>query len=279
MESKNKCKNVGLSAILWAYAAIMLCALPCVATINVPLPSGETTLNVDGNISDSVNVNSGGILNLLDGGTISGNVYAFNDSEVNITGGTVDGWIIVETQADVTVFGTGFKLNGDDLDPSETYFTIPQWGLYTLEGTYGGDAGSIYLTFYCYSENGAQINLAEPSTKVQIDIKPGNEDNIINLGSNGVIPVAILSSADFDATTVDPTTIELSGAEVAVRGKGTLTIEKDVNGDGLIDLEVKVETENLDPGIEQDGSATLTGETYDGVEITGSDDITIVPPE
>jgi hypothetical protein len=279
MESKNKCKNVGLSAILWAYAAIMLCALPCVATINVPLPSGETTLNVDGNISDSVNVNSGGILNLLDEGTISGDVYAFDGSEVNITGGTVYGWIIVETQADVTVFGTGFKLNGDDLDPSVTYFTIPQYVLYTLEGTYGGDAGSIDLTFYCYSENGAQINLAEPSTKVQIDIKPGNEDNIINLGSNGVIPVAILSSADFDATTVDPTTIELSGAEVAVRGKGTLTIEKDVNGDGLIDLEVKVETENLDPGIEQDGSATLTGETYDGVEITGSDDITIVPPE
>jgi hypothetical protein len=278
MKCKNKCENIGWSAILWAYAAIMLCALPCVATINVPLPSGETTLDVNDYIPDSVNVKSEGTLNLMTGGEIQLDLYALDGSEVNITGGTVDGWIIVETEADVTVFGTGFKLNGVDLDPSVTYFTIPAYGgLYTLEGTYGGDAGSIYLTFYSYT--GAQINLAEPSTVVQIDIKPGNEDNIINLGSNGVIPVAILSSADFDATTVDPTTIELAGAEVAVRGKGTLTIEKDVNGDGLIDLEVKVETENLDPGIEQDGSATLTGETYDGVEITGSDDITIVPPE
>ena len=40
--------------------------------------------------------------------------------------------------------------------------------------------------------------------KVTIDIKPGSDPNSINLGSAGVIPVAILSSEAFDATTVDP---------------------------------------------------------------------------
>ena len=47
---------------------------------------------------------------------------------------------------------------------------------------------------------------------MDIDIKPGSDPNPINPGSNGLIPVAILSSEDFDATTVDPATIELAVA-------------------------------------------------------------------
>ncbi len=116
---------------------------------------------------------------------------------------------------------------------------------------------------------------------VDIDIKPGSYPNAINLGSSGVIPVAILSSGEFDAITVDPETVALAGAGVAVRGKGNrlLSHEEDVNADGLLDLVVQVETENLDPGQFQDGSAVLEGSTYDGQQITGTDEVTIVPPE
>jgi hypothetical protein len=117
--------------------------------------------------------------------------------------------------------------------------------------------------------------------QVEIDIRPGAEQNIINLGSHGVIPIAILSSADFDATEVDPGTIELSGATVAIRGQGNrlMAHEEDVNEDGLLDLVMQVETDNLDPDAFQDGQARLTGETYDGVAIEGWGDITIVPAE
>jgi len=45
-----------------------------------------------------------------------------------------------------------------------------------------------------------------------------------------------------------------------------------------MDLVVKVETENLDPDAFQDGTAILTGQTEDGVQFEGSDEITIVPP-
>jgi hypothetical protein len=115
---------------------------------------------------------------------------------------------------------------------------------------------------------------------VTIDIKPGSDPNSINLGSQGVIPVAILSSADFDATRVDPTTVELAGSEVAIRGKGkSLAHQEDVNGDGLTDLVVQVETENLDPNTFQDGYAILTGKTDEGKQIEGRDEITIVPPD
>jgi hypothetical protein len=115
--------------------------------------------------------------------------------------------------------------------------------------------------------------------EVDIDIKPGSSPNSINLGSQGLIPVAILSSKGFDATTVDASTVELAGAGVAVKGKGnnTMAHPEDVNGDGRDDLVLKIVTENLDPERFQGGFAFLIGQTFDGVEIEGIDEIAIVP--
>jgi hypothetical protein len=116
---------------------------------------------------------------------------------------------------------------------------------------------------------------------VEIDIKPGSYPNAINLGAYGSVPVAILSTEDFDATTVDPATVQLAGADVEVRGKGDrfMAHEEDVNGDGLLDLVLQVATQNLDQGTFQDGCAILSGTTYSGQCIAGMDEITIVPPK
>jgi len=133
---------------------------------------------------------------------------------------------------------------------------------------------------YCGQDALIDLGAQEQYTiDVDIDVKPGSDTNSINLGSHGVIPVAILSSSTFDATQVDPDTISLGGAGVAVRGKGNKSMahEEDVNGDGLIDLVVHVETEDLDASSFQDGSVILTGLTYGGTPIRGSDEITIVP--
>lgn len=111
---------------------------------------------------------------------------------------------------------------------------------------------------------------------VTIDIKPGSLPNSINLGSNGTVPVAVLSTVAFDASTVDPTTVTLASAPVKLKGKGTpMASLSDVNDDGLLDLVVHVETQafQLSYG---DTLATLEGETFDGMSIRGVDTVRIV---
>jgi hypothetical protein len=118
----------------------------------------------------------------------------------------------------------------------------------------------------------------------RIDIKPGNSQNTINLGSEGVVPVAIFTTYAVDATTIDPSSIELEGAGVHFRGKsGNYGSFKDVDGDGYLDLVVNVETEALGL-ISGDIIATLTALYWDSEfqvweNFEAIDTVRIVPPE
>jgi len=119
--------------------------------------------------------------------------------------------------------------------------------------------------------NGPQI------IPVQIDIKPGSFPNSINLGSQGAVPVAILSTPTFDAREVDPLSITLASAAVALKGKGTpMASFQHVNQDGLLDLVVHVDTQALQLTV-GDTVAILEGQTFDGRRIRGSDTVRVVP--
>ena len=79
---------------------------------------------------------------------------------------------------------------------------------------------------------------------VEVDIKPGSDPNGVNCNNEqGIISVAILSTPDFDATTVDHTTVRfgLSGTEAGVTHINKKTgepkrHEEDANGDGATDI-------------------------------------------
>jgi hypothetical protein len=117
------------------------------------------------------------------------------------------------------------------------------------------------------------VKIGQAVVNVVIDIKPCSYPNVINLKSNGVIPVAILTTKNFDATTVDPLSVLFgpNGAtEVHERGH-----EEDVDGDGDVDLMLHFATQEtgIQPGAT---SASLIGKTYSGQDFEGSDEIVIL---
>lgn len=114
-----------------------------------------------------------------------------------------------------------------------------------------------------------------PIVLVDIDIKPGSEPNSINVGQPGLIPVAILSSVDFDALFVDADSLSFgpNGATPQCKRGGHI---EDINGDGLLDLVSHYGNQEtgIAPG---DLEACVTGETFDGVPFEGCDSVRTVP--
>jgi hypothetical protein len=107
---------------------------------------------------------------------------------------------------------------------------------------------------------------------VALDVKPDSADNPINPKSNGVIPVAILSTGGFDASTVDQASLKFGPGEALAQGRGQL---EDVNGDGRVDLVLHFRTQ--DAGIQcGDSSVSITGQTVNGIPIRGNDSIRTV---
>ena len=114
---------------------------------------------------------------------------------------------------------------------------------------------------------------------VDIDIKPGSDPNSINCNNeSNTIAVAILTTDDFDATTVDHTTVTFEGASETHVNKKTGVArrhEEDVDDDGDTDLVLhfRLGDTNLDCG-STDG--TLTGETFGGQAIEGTDAVRMI---
>jgi hypothetical protein len=105
-----------------------------------------------------------------------------------------------------------------------------------------------------------------------IDIKPGSYPNSINLDSKGVVSVAVLTTDDFDASDVDPVTVEFAGASPLRWAM------EDVDGDGDMDLLFHFKTQELELD-ENSTEAYLQGYTQGGEFIWGTDTVNIVPKD
>jgi probable HAF family extracellular repeat protein len=156
-------------------------------------------------------------------------------------------------------------------DPRLLHLVSGTW----VDVTAGHDANYVWGTVSSLSPFAVANRLYEV-TVVSIDIKPGTYPNAINLGSNGDVPVAILSTPNFDARTVDPISVRLAGSAVRLRGNGTaMSAAQDVNGDGRPDLVVHVATQALQLSA-TDQQATLEGTTFAGRHILGSDTVRVI---
>jgi hypothetical protein len=115
------------------------------------------------------------------------------------------------------------------------------------------------------------VSIVPARTPVTIDIKPDSDPNSVNPRSNGVIPVAILGSIDFDATQVDFTTVTFGPTGASPAHDGHV---ENVNDDDFMDMMFHFKTQET--GIVcGDTEATLMGETSDD-QITGTDTVNTV---
>jgi hypothetical protein len=115
----------------------------------------------------------------------------------------------------------------------------------------------------------AQSARLPEEVQIDIDIKPGNVTNSINLFGMGTVPVAVLGSGTFDVADVDATTLAF-GPEGARLAHQNGPHPKDANHDGFTDLLVHFRTEETGIAL-GDGEACVTGETLDGLPFQGCD--------
>jgi hypothetical protein len=112
---------------------------------------------------------------------------------------------------------------------------------------------------------------AQDPIRVTISVKPGKSPTTIEPNSRGMLPIAVLSTAAFDATTIDPATILVgpSGTEA----EPFRTMQEDVNGDTRTDLLVLVRYPDLKVKCDTK-IIKLTGKTARGAAVEGSQAVT-----
>ena len=133
-----------------------------------------------------------------------------------------------------------------------------------------------YGYLYCYNFPIYSAFLLTPILEVTIDIKPGGDSNSINPRNRGKIPVAILSTKDFDAPSqVDQKSLTFGSTGNEESLAFCNRFPKDVNGDGLKDVVCHFSTRAT--GFRcVDTEGILRGNTVDGMPIEGSDSVKIV---
>lgn len=119
---------------------------------------------------------------------------------------------------------------------------------------------------------------------ISVDIKPGSATTPVNLKSKGKLPVAILSTEDFDATLVDADTLLFGDPLLIANGETPVSplrwALEDVNDDDLVDLTLKFSMREI-VGNGVMGPLTtegyLAGQTFDGTQVAGREFVEIVP--
>ncbi len=115
---------------------------------------------------------------------------------------------------------------------------------------------------------------------VVVDVKPGDTVNKINLSAKGLLPVAVLSTPDFNAASFVPEMAHLSDAAAPMDCSGAAAVRwayTDVNGDGLVDLVFFFRVQDLTLSSSTTAVMLMAHGTYAGemLHIMGTDAVVV----
>jgi len=121
------------------------------------------------------------------------------------------------------------------------------------------------------------VVIREAAQLIDVDIKPGSDENCLNINGNGVIPVAVLGSPELDVANIDQGSLVLGGLNVRIRGNDQPQCGAEyVDSDGYLDLVCHFQ-DDASAWVADEGQAMLEGNLLDGTPIRGSDAICLVP--
>lgn len=119
-------------------------------------------------------------------------------------------------------------------------------------------------------------------TTVTIDIKPGDRHNKINLSERGLLPVAVLTTRDFDARRFTPEMAHLSDADIAmdvgcVGAEAVYWKYTDVNHDRRVDLVFYFRIQDLNLTSSSTAATLMAHGTYGStdIHILGADSVRV----
>ena len=119
---------------------------------------------------------------------------------------------------------------------------------------------------------------------VSIDIKPGSYPNSIKLSSQGLLPVAVLTTSDFDASQFQPEMAHLNDASAGMTAgcTGAMSVSwklADVNKDRKLDLVFFFQIQDLTLTPASTAATFMAHGTYEGttIHIMGTDSVRVVP--
>lgn len=217
-------------------------------TVSLSLGTTTVTLTVsDGEHSDTDTVD----VSVVD--TTPPLIAAPPDVEVTAnTAGGYSGPIGMATASDICDASVAITNNAPPIFP--LCRTVVTW-------TATDDSGN--------SSSASQVVTVRPLAVV-IDIRPNDYPNNVNLRSRGVLPVAILTTPDFDASSVLISSAIFAGAQ-PVRWQS-----QDVDRDGDVDLLLQFRVQELNLSAFS-VEVVLTGTTMALVPFEGRDSVRIVP--
>lgn len=146
--------------------------------------------------------------------------------------------------------------------------------LQALIDLHGSDNLFLSMSLFAGIFNGGTVTVFSAVREISIDIKPGNEENSINPNGRGKIAVAILTTTDFDANTVDIDSLRFgaTGSEASAEHAAF----DDLDGDGDLDLVLHFRTRETNIACGTDVAllrgTSLTGELigrWDTVSLVG----------
>ena len=167
--------------------------------------------------------------------------------------------------------------------PTSNPFCDSSWGLWVLQGscwtlaTSGVDQIQVShdATVGWYLVPASSLGNVPPTgvncVSVNIDVKPPSDPVVINSGSNGKVPVLILSTPTFNATTQVKASSLTFGETGTEHSLSFCNNYSQGNQTGLLCF-FKTQTANFTPG---DTTAILNGLTTDGTPIVGIDSVTV----